>query len=272
MDSVSREGPTRLAADSDRRVTDGVIEETIHTRVLSALIGRSERGHDAPALMLPAQIAEECEAFVDELVSGTRRHQEQRIERLRRRGLDSLGLLNGVFAPAAARIGVRWEEDSISFAETTIAMLELQRWLRALTRETGEAGARSYGPSPTILFAAPETEQHRFALSLAAAVFRLHGWDAVEAPAVSNAKLSAMLAQTHYDAFGLSIGSMATLETSELDLELFRTASMNKDLMIMVGGPLVTLNPEVIAGLNADVVVRDVRHAAQMHAPMRCSA
>lgn len=57
-------------------------------------------------------------------------------------------------------------------------------------------------------------------------------------------------------------------------IEAARGASRNRDLIVMVGGPLFIENPELVALVGADATARDAKEAvlrADAMVPLRCT-
>jgi len=58
--------------------------------------------------------------------------------------------------------------------------------------------------------------------------------------------------ETHYDCVGFSISCTKHLAGLARDIKRIRQMSTNRDIRIVVGGPLVTKDPTIVARVGAD--------------------
>ena len=112
--------------------------------------------------------------------------------------------------PEAARvIGERWNDDTMSFSEVTVALGHLQQLIHRTARH--ESWHPRSGIGETILLAAIPGETHTFGVGIVAEFFRREAWD-VEAALPSREpnqafdELMSQVARTHCRMIGLSIG------------------------------------------------------------------
>ena len=100
---------------------------------------------------------------------------------------------------------------------------------------------------------------------MVAEFFRNAGWRvSVSAGGGSGEASPAALAQAqHFDAVGLSIGTEVQLDWLAEQIAALRKLSRNRRLLVMLGGPLVALQPERLQALGADLCLSSARDAAK---------
>ena len=206
------------------------------------------------------------EADIEALVAGLIRDDEQRICDLLRtvqaRGVPTGAVYAELLAPAARQLGALWEQDRVDFATVTVGLGRLQRLLRHLSPAFGsEVEHPPHGRR--IVLTQPETEQHIFGLSMVAEFFRRDGWDVLGGVAGVGVDAPAWVRRDWFDAVGFSIGSELSLPWLRETVTEVRRVSRNRSLVVLVGGPLFTLNPSWATEVGADATA-DGRTAPQL--------
>ncbi|MBY0611270.1 MAG: cobalamin-dependent protein [Beijerinckiaceae bacterium] len=196
------------------------------------------------------------------------------VEGLQSRDVPVETILLGLLAPTAKLLGEMWEEDDADFAFVTIALCCLQQVLRDLSGTfNGEAftGAKlEDGQTYRALLAPAPGEQHIFSVLLVDEFFRRAQWDVWTMPAATEAELVDVLKREHFDMAGLSITCDAWIPQLESLIKRMRSSSLNKNLVIMVGGRPFVDSPELATRIGADatasnglVAVKTARSAVQ---------
>jgi methanogenic corrinoid protein MtbC1 len=72
-----------------------------------------------------------------------------------------------------------------------------------------------------------------------------------------------MARESWVDVAGFSIGAKSHLDSLTRIISQLRRVSRNRDISIMVGGPLILLHPELVARVGADVWARDAQTAVR---------
>ncbi|ABV92521.1 cobalamin B12-binding domain protein [Dinoroseobacter shibae DFL 12 = DSM 16493] len=133
--------------------------ENVATRVARPEVPASEDFIESLCTLLVARDIEASEAMVRSRIG-------------QRQGYADLA--DGIFAACARRLGTRWEEDRLSFADVAIAVTELHRLHQRvgrryvpLIRKADESHA---------VFATLPRQTHTFGIILAAEAFRQAGW------------------------------------------------------------------------------------------------
>lgn len=181
---------------------------------------------------------------------------------LRARGMRLETVFLELLAPAARHLGVMWETDQCSFSEVTIGLWRLQQVMHELSPEFERDAAPARSQRRAILVPVPGS-QHTLGLFMVAEFFRREGWDVWGDATLSAAEIVHAAHAQWFDLLGLSIGS----ETHERALASVildaRKKSRNPSLVVIVGGPIVTADPAMVARVGADATAHDAPDAVQ---------
>jgi methanogenic corrinoid protein MtbC1 len=157
-----------------------------------------------------------------------------------------------VLAPTARHLGTLWESDATDFVHVTLAVGRLQRIMRRLgegfVEEAGQGGGES------ILLTIIPGEQHSFGLSMVAEFFRRAGWNLCTGPFSSHQELISLVHNHWFDIVGFSVSS---------DIHDIRRDSRNRNVGILLGGPMVIAQPELVTSVGADMMSADATTAPQ---------
>ena len=181
---------------------------------------------------------------------------------MQERGATPATLYLGIVTRAARCLGELWELDRCDFTQVTIGMGRLQQVLRALSPSFQLDAIRRARTESVLLVPAPG-EQHTFGLVMLAEFFRREGWHVAGGPLTSAKDAADMVHGTWMDVAGFSIGSTARLEGLAHCIRAVRRASNNRDLFVMVGGPLFLTHPDLVARVGADSSAADAETAVR---------
>jgi methanogenic corrinoid protein MtbC1 len=184
------------------------------------------------------------------------------VEGQRASGVPLEAVFLDLLAPVARRLGKLWEQDLLDFTGVTIALMRLQQVMRELAPAfSAQCARRPRVIPPRILVTTVPGEQHRFGVLMVAEFFRRAGWEVMSDPVNSDHALRTLLAESHFDLLGLSLGSHTGLDALSCTIRASRDATLNRDLGIMVGGPAFVDNPGYVAQVGADLTASDARSA-----------
>jgi MerR family transcriptional regulator, light-induced transcriptional regulator len=222
-----------------------LLARTLHRKVIPKLI-------DAHAPMVQAPLtAVDVDQFVKLLREARDAELSQAVLDLRHRLGSIEALFIHGFAPAARRLGVMWENDQCDFSTVTIGLGRLQRLLREWA--PGFGTEVEHPPNGRrILLAQHAEEQHSFGLSMVAEFFRRDGWEVLGGVGGAVADPSAQVSQDWFDVIGFSIGSQSRVEWLRERIQQARQVSLNRSLVILVGGPLFVMAPQWAESVGAD--------------------
>lgn len=155
-----------------------------------------------------------------------------------------------LLAPAAQRLGEMWEHDSTNFLNVTLGVSRLQRILRHLGESVADDHRASGGG--TVLLTTLDGEQHSFGLTMVAEFFRRDGWDIWTGPFNTRREMMSLVQERMFDVVGFSVGGDRHLDQLKRYVQEIRRDSRNRDVAILLGGPLLLLRPELIRSIGAD--------------------
>ncbi len=104
--------------------------------------------------------------------------------------------------------------------------------------------------------------------------FRNSGWEVCAEASGRSLDLVLAAQNEWFDVLGFSVGSEARLEPLKRLIEAVRLASRNRDLIVMVGGPIFVEHPDWVALVGADATASDAKDAvrrADAMVPLRCT-
>lgn len=183
------------------------------------------------------------------------------VEGLVAQGISVESIFLDLLAPAARQLGTLWESDAADFANVTIAVSRLQRIMRRLGQNFFDEGSRGGGES--ILLTIIPGEQHSFGLSMVAEFFRRAGWNLCTGPFTTHQELTSLVHNHWFDVVGFSVSSDRRLDELKKDIRDIRHDSRNRNVGIMLGGPLAIAQPDLVALMGADMMSSDATTAPQ---------
>jgi len=183
------------------------------------------------------------------------------VEGLVAQGASVESIFLDLLAPAARQLGTLWESDATDFATVTLAVSRLQRIMRRLGESFFNEGSRGGGES--ILLTIIPGEQHSFGLSMVAEFFRRAGWNLCTGPFSSHQELTSLVHNHWFDVVGFSVSSDRRLDELKKDIHDIRRNSRNRSVGIMIGGPMVIAQPDLVASMGADMMSADATAAPQ---------
>jgi len=167
-----------------------------------------------------------------------------------------------LLAPAARQLGAQWESDVTDFANVTLGVGRLQLIMRRLgDRFVEESNAGHAGES--VLLTIIPGEQHSFGLSMVAEFFRRAGWNLCTGPFASHQELTSLVHAHWFDIVGFSVSSDRRLDELKQDIHDIRRDSRNRNVGIIIGGPMVIAQPDLVASMGADMMSSDATTAPQ---------
>lgn len=243
----------------------GRLLETLEHEIIPTL-ARTHRAPDAPA-PAPALSDDvsptaptEIDRFTRMLIAADGGAARRAVETLLHQGASRSVIYLGVLAPAARQLGRLWEEDECTFGDVTVGVGRLHRLLRELVSDADPLPDATAHGLRVLLQAAPG-EQHTFGLAMVSEFFRDAGWDVSCATDGVAPDPVAAVASEWFDTIGFSVGSHTRLNWLALAIANLRRASRNPGIVVLVGGPVITLHPEYVQAVGADTSAPDGQQA-----------
>ena len=182
------------------------------------------------------------------------------IRGLRARAIPTERILLELLAPTARYLGELWDDDLCTFTDVTVGLGRLQRVLRELSPALGRSVEHPVQGRRVLLLPSPG-EQHTFGLAMVAEFFRQAGWDVTGGGWTADADACAVVGAEWFDVVGFSLGAESHLQALADCIGAVRQAACNRELKVLVGGPLFGLHPEFVARVGADGMTIDGREA-----------
>jgi methanogenic corrinoid protein MtbC1 len=185
------------------------------------------------------------------------------VERLRRNGTTTQEICLHLLPGAARRLGQLWEEDRCGFAQVTMAVCRLHQLLHRLTADERQPPPRGQegGGTNSILLSCMPGEQHTFGVLVVARFLRRAGWNVRNHFPADNEELLQSVRKKSFSIIGVSIGRYSRTGDLTLLIEALRRASINRRVQVMVGGPVLTLRPQIGRQVGADATAFDAQDA-----------
>ncbi|HTY93434.1 MAG TPA: cobalamin B12-binding domain-containing protein [Steroidobacteraceae bacterium] len=180
---------------------------------------------------------------------------------LRQNGATTQEICLNLLPAAARRLGKLWEEDRCGFAEVTMGVSSLHQILHSLAE--GDVPARDTGQEGrNVLLSCMPGEQHTFGVLVVSQFLRRTGWDARILFPSDVAQLLQSVRKKSFTIIGLTVGRESRVGELKSLVKSLRRASVNRRAMVMVGGPIFAMNPELAQLVGADGTASDAREAA----------
>jgi len=178
------------------------------------------------------------------------------VETVRQRGATLDLVCLELLAPAARELGLLWEEDECDFMQVTLALCRLHQVLRELSAEFRcEEPERQL--QRRILLAPCPGEQHTFGISVVSQFLQRAGWDVWREFPATKAEILELVKENWFAVVGLSVGSNLRLEDIASTIRQIRAASRNREVGVLIGGPMLLAKPELVELVGADGTAAD---------------
>jgi len=246
---------------------DGYAKAMFHTiegEIIPRLMLIHKAGDLPDAPLAPpgrALSEEEREQFLKAILADSAKDASGCIQIMLERGVSRETIFLDLLSGAAKRLGELWEEDRCDFTEVTIGLCRLHQILRAQSLLYDEGTARPDIAAPSVLLTNARDDQHIFGLVIVSKFFEKAGWRVWGAPGAAHDEIVSVLENNFFDVLGLSVSRDPDIEEFADDIRLYRAASCNPDLKVLVGGRFFADAPEIAAELGADIVSTDAETA-----------
>jgi methanogenic corrinoid protein MtbC1 len=245
------------------RQAPGAVVETFRARIIPKIVLALR---SLPVVATPAPVDQpdhnSIEAFAELAVGCDDDAAFAHVEHLLASGASVESILLELLAPTARYLGDLWETDSEDFVTVTLGVSRLHRIMRRLGDSLyNESHAAGCGES--VLLTIIPGDQHSFGLSMVAEFFRRAGWNLCTGPFETHQELISLVQYHWFDVVGFSVSSDRRLNELKEDISIIRRDSRNRHVGIMLGGPLIIMQPELLSSLGADMMSVDAAAAPQ---------
>jgi methanogenic corrinoid protein MtbC1 len=182
------------------------------------------------------------------------------IDALRNQGVPIDSIFVELMAPTARLLGEMWKSDQCCFTDVTVGMARLQQIVHELSPEFEREAAQAFDGRRILLLTMPG-EQHTLGLMIVEEYFRRYGWDCCSSAPKDVRDMTRLARSQHFDVVGISVGWGALVENIASAIQSIRRASLNKNVVVLVGGNLFLENPAFVSRVGADGTAEDGRQA-----------
>lgn len=211
---------------------------------------------ELPATVGPEQVAE----LTDIVLRRDAASAQAYVRAFHAAGLPLDSLFLNLLGPVAQRLGAMWEADLCDFTQVTVGLWRMQQIVYEYSPAFQRERRARLVTRRALLVPAPGS-QHTFGIVIVAEFFRRAGWEVQGEPNASAAAVITQVANHWFDVLGLSVGSEAHAGPLASAILTLRKASLNPDMVVMVGGPVVALIPDFVARVGADGTASDAAAA-----------
>jgi MerR family transcriptional regulator, light-induced transcriptional regulator len=184
------------------------------------------------------------------------------VETVLERGASLDGICLNLLAPAARELGLLWEEDECDFMQVTVGLCRLHQILRNVSPQFGVESI-SVAAERRILLAAVPGEQHTFGITVVSQFLLRAGWDVWHEFPSRDTEILEIVRHNWFTVVGLSVGSDTRLESAAALVRAIRDCSRNRNVGVLVGGPVLLGRPELAQAIGADATANDAQQTAQ---------
>jgi len=184
----------------------------------------------------------------------------ERVDRISGRQPGTEAIYLDLLTPVARRLGEMWEEDLCDFVQVTVGLVRLQQMLTTLSVPFPQDAGRTQWIPRVLLVPAPG-DQHSFGMSMVASFFQRAGWNGWSGVPGSTADLLSRVRNEWFAVVGFSVSNEKRLDALTSVIRAIRRTSRNREVGVMVGGPVFIEHPELVAMVGADATAVDGRQA-----------
>lgn len=181
-------------------------------------------------------------------------------EELRAGGASVEVLFQDLLVPVARRLGELWDEDINDFMDVTRGASHLQQIVREYSDAFHREARQPISNRRMLLMTMPG-EQHTLGISMVGEHFRRAGWHVWGGPPRSIDDILELVEAQWFDVIGLSLSRVPDPAMVASDIARIRPASMNKNVIVQIGGRPFSENPALVAAVGADATALDGRQA-----------
>jgi MerR family transcriptional regulator, light-induced transcriptional regulator len=185
------------------------------------------------------------------------------VEQLHLQGMSMDAIYLQLLAPTAKHFGELWAQDTRDFTEVTTALARLHAIVRRLgpsfraserRGQTGTAAVRTWGveSAKKALICPMPGEQHTFGCVIVEDYFKRGGWDVIGWPPSAESDLIETVRHSAFDLVGLSVSCSGSLDRVADLISTIRAHSLNRSVLVLVGGNAFAGNPAQALELGAD--------------------
>ena len=208
--------------------------------------------------------SDECvRQFADMCTGSEPEKLDEHVTDLLAQGVSLESVFLFLLAPVARYLGDRWLSDEVSFVDVHLGLCRLHQLICECETIGYRAEKASLAGESILLTCAPG-ENHTFGVTMVADFFRRYGWQVSNLCGLDTDFLLARLASTQYSAVGFSLHNEYNYLALKEIIAKVKAESINKNLIIMVGGDYFIRNPGKVKPIGAEIFATDGRQAVML--------
>jgi MerR family transcriptional regulator, light-induced transcriptional regulator len=230
---------------------------------ISALAQRNLERNDAFTSAKMGVSAAQARAFTQIAIESGESVAIGFVENLLRSGVTVEQVYLQLLGPCARELGDMWDSDMLDFARMTIAVWRIQQVLFLLgDKPINDDVFTPLAVGANSIYIAPVPgSQHTLGVQILGDIFRREGWAVTGCTPVPREQILHAVATQHIDVIGLSIATERLLNELRAMIPLCRLASKNKQIAIIAGGALLSVDPERFDDLGVNFIANDAMQA-----------
>jgi methanogenic corrinoid protein MtbC1 len=249
----------QIQADIERRGQQ--LSETALRVLAREVILRISRTESPPLPAAARPSTSEIEALCDALISYDDHAGADMVRAARLAGMPADGLYHGYIGEAARRLGQRWDRDEATATEVILGAGRIYAILREL-RAVFLVEHLDAPPGSEAVIACVPGDMHGIGATIAADSLRRRGWDIALYLGLSHSALVEEIAGRKPTMVVLSVSqSSLTFAAARLIVALRVRCPQ---VWVLVGGPVVTEDPDVARIIDADAAARSIEEGAAL--------
>lgn len=267
----SRKHPKPLAAgeDTSPNTSPDNCQQSLLSVIEAQIIPQLMHAH--PSVRDPSSVdamvrthrtfsAQEIEAFSESCLGPDMAQPLAYVQDLIAAGVAVESVFLDLFTPAARWLGHQWETDKKDFTAVTHGLMRMHQLTRGLGYVNPESPQKA-GPVKRIFLACAPGSMHILGLSIVTEMFRSHGWQVVMEIASREQDLFTALRREWFDMIGLSVGLVEQLPGLKDLIMQLKAHALNPEALVILGGPAVDRDPDLLKNAGADGVSSDAAEA-----------
>jgi methanogenic corrinoid protein MtbC1 len=212
-------------------------------------------------LPLDSPHASLAQSYVDDLLAGDRAAATRRILGAVESGLSIRDLYLDVFEPVLGDIGYRWETNQISVGQEHYCTAVTQSIMAQLFPYIFSSSLKSR----RLVATSVAGNLHEIGIRMVADLFELSGWDTHYLGANTPvADLVTSLRELEPDAVAISVMLTSQITAAGETIAAIRADDRLRDVLVIVGGRALRLEPDLADRLGADAWAVDPEQAAAL--------
>ena len=171
------------------------------------------------------------------------------INALREKGLTLDDLYLELLEPTARHLGELWTVDEVDFFAVTLGIGRLKRIVHHFADLDKIA---PYDQKRRALMLVPPGEDHTFGSQLVQRFLRAASWFVLALDGSETKKASDIVAREWIAVVGISISTHVEIDDLSQMIKSIRSRSMNPQIGVIIGGPMLARSPELVSEVGAD--------------------